>query len=336
MQAYELQRNAAGVVELCRVERPPAPPPSGAVAVRVRATSLNFRDLLVMGDGSGALATPFIPLSDAAGEVAEVGPGVSAFQPGDRVVAAFSPAWRNGPFEPRYRETVPGGGGVDGFLAERVVVPADALVLLPPSLTFEQAATLPCAGVTAWNALFESNQIRPGERVLIQGTGGVSLFALQLARAAGARVVVTSSSDDKLARACALGAEQGINYARTPEWGREVARLTAGGVANTIELGGAHTLAQSIQATRVGGSISLIGTLAGQTATVDVAAIYRKGLHVKGIDFGSRAMLSSLIDAVVACGLEPVIDRVFPFDEAAAAYRYFDSRAHFGKVVVSI
>jgi NADPH:quinone reductase-like Zn-dependent oxidoreductase len=335
MRAYELRRNAKGFGELFSVERPAAPPGSGEVAVRVRAASLNFRDLLVMDDGFRSLTNPFIPLSDGAGEVVEVGAGVASFKPGDRVVSAFSPEWRNGPFEPRYRETLP-GGGVDGFLADRVVVRADALISLPASLTFEQAATLPCAAVTAWNALFEANRTRPGESVLVQGTGGVSLFALQLARAAGARVVVTSSSDDKLARARALGAEHGINYVRTPEWGREVARVTAGGVANTIELGGAHTLAQSVEATRVGGSISLIGTLAGQTAEVDVAAIYRKGLHVKGIDFGSRAMLSSLIDAVAACHLEPVIDRVFPFDEAVAAYRYFASRAHFGKVVVHI
>ena len=269
MRAYEIQGGTGndGLAGLKRTERKAPKPGPGEVVVRVRAASLNYRDILIARDQYGTNGKHVVPLSDGAGEIAEVGAEVTRFRVGDRVVIAFAPDWIKGAFEARYRDTAL-GGHVDGVLAEYVAVRADALARVPDTLTFEQAATLPCAGVTAWNALFEEEHLRPGERVLVQGTGGVSMFALQLAREAGAKVIVTSSSDEKLERARKLGAEHGINYRTSPSWGDDVARLTSdAGVANVIEVGGAGTLAQSITAARVGGTISLIGVRRDGAAT---------------------------------------------------------------------
>jgi NADPH:quinone reductase-like Zn-dependent oxidoreductase len=333
MLAYEID-SAKG---LHRVERPDPEPAPGHVVVRVRAVSLNYRDLLILRGTYGvASAARVVPISDGAGEVIAVGRGVTRFAVGDRVAGIFMQSWIEGPLRESHWASALGGAR-DGVLAEKIVLHEDGLVPVPAHLSFAQAATLPCAAVTAWNALFETHHVAPGETVLVQGTGGVSLFALQLARAAGAQVIVTSSSDAKLDRARSLGAWATINYRKTPEWGEEARRLTGGrGVDHVVEVGGAGTLDQSLQAVRVGGSVTMIGVLTGGGGNVKTAALLLKNLHLDGIYVGSRAMFESLNRALAAHQLAPVIDKTFPFDDAAAAYRHLESGAHFGKVVIEL
>ena len=317
------------------VERPEPKPGPGQALVRVRANSLNYRDLVVASGGYGRqVKLPLIPLSDGAGEVVEVGAGVARVGPGSRVAAIFMQAWLAGALtEDKSKSAL--GGAIDGMLAEYVVLDAEGLVPIPEHLSYAEAATLPCAAVTAWNALVSEGGIRAGDSVLVLGTGGVSIFALQLARLHGARVIATSSRDDKLARAIALGASDGINYRQTPEWGRRVLELTGGaGVDHVIEVGGAGTLPQSFRAVRHGGRISLIGVLAEPGAQVDPRPLMMKGARLQGIYVGSREMFESMNRAIALSGMRPVIDRVFPFEEAAEAYRYMKSAGHFGKIVV--
>ena len=274
-----------------------------------------------------------IPLSDGAGEVVAVGAGVDRVKPGDRVMVSFFTSWLDGPLQPEHFGTDL-GGGCDGTLAELAAFPASSLVAIPDSLSDEEAACLPCAGLTAWVSLVEFGQMKAGDTVLLLGTGGVSIFGLQLARMMGADAVITSSSDDKLDRAGALGATHVINYRDDPSWGTTVAALT-GGANLIIETGGAATLAQSIEAAAFHARIALIGMLGGVGIENDPLALIWKNVHLKGVLVGSRRSLEEMTKAVGRNGLKPVIDRRFPFAEAPAAYRYLASGAHFGKVVIT-
>jgi NADPH:quinone reductase-like Zn-dependent oxidoreductase len=336
MKAFHLQE-FGGPDALRRAELADPVPGAGQVLIRVRAVSLNYRDLLMsQGIYNPKLKLPAIPISDGAGEVVATGAGVSRFEAGDRVAACFMPEWVDGPPDDEKARSALGGGGA-GMLAELVVLPEHGLVSIPSHLTVEEAATLPCAGVTAWNALVDSGGIKPGDTVLVQGTGGVSLFALQFARLAGARVIATSSSDQKLARALELGATDGINYATTPGWDKRARELTAGkGVDKIIEVGGAGTLPRSMRAVRTGGYIALIGVLSGVKAEVNPMPILMRNIRVQGIFVGSRAMFEAMNRAIAISQLHPVIDRIFDFDEAPQALKHLESGAHVGKVVVRV
>lgn len=327
-----------GGVDGLRVDEESTPTPGpGQVLVRIRAASLNYRDLLVLkGLYSKNLPLPMVPLSDGAGEVASVGAGVTRFKVGDRVAAAFMQTWVAGkPTELAAKSAL--GGAIDGVLAEYVLFHEEGLVHIPNHLTFEEAATLPCAGVTAWHALFGESPLNAGESVLVLGTGGVSLFALQFARLAGARVIATSSSDEKLQRALALGASDGINYKTTPDWDKRVRELTGGeGVDCVVEVGGAGTLGKSLRSVRMGGQVSVIGVLSGGSGEVALFPILMKNIRVQGIYVGSRAMFEAMNRAVTLHQLRPVLDRVFSFDETADAFRHMESGAHFGKIVIRV
>ena len=335
MKAYRIHE-LKGLDSLVVDDLPRPTPGPGEVLIRVRAVALNYRDLLIVkGLYSRNLPFPMIPTSDGAGEVAEIGPGVTRFKPGDRVAGCFFSGWVDGRMTEAAGKTAM-GGAVDGMLAEYRVLPADGVVAIPDHLSFEEASTLPCAGLTAWHALIESGGLRAGETVLVQGTGGVSLFALQFARLAGARVIATSSRDDKLGRAIGLGASDGINYKTTPEWGRAVLGLTGGlGVDHVVEVGGAGTLGQSLKALKVGGHVALIGVLSG-VPEFNPTPILMKSARVQGIFVGSRAMFERMNQAVALHGLRPVVDRVFPFNAAREAYAYLESGSHFGKIVIEV
>jgi NADPH:quinone reductase-like Zn-dependent oxidoreductase len=331
MKVYEIG-TSGGIDGLTMVERPTPHPGHGQVVVRIRATSLNYRDLVIAKGGLGKREKPLIPLSDGAGEVAEIGPGVTRVRVGDRVAPIFTQSWLGGEIG-RNRPTAL-GGDIDGVLAEYVMLDQDGLVHFPDHLSFEEAATLPCAAVTAWNALITLGQLKAGDTVLVMGTGGVSIFALQFARMTGARVIATSSSDAKLARVRELGAAEVMNYRTVPEWGKSAYKMTAGGVDHVIEVGGAGTLANSFEAVRAGGRISLIGLLTGFGGEFNPLAVLFKGVCFQGIRVGSREMFEAMNRAIAAAQLRPIIDRTFAFDEAPAAYRHLESGAHFGKVCI--
>jgi NADPH:quinone reductase-like Zn-dependent oxidoreductase len=335
MKAYRIHE-AKGIDSLVVDDLPSPVPGPGEVAVRVRAVSLNFRDLMVIkGVYSRNLPLPLIPTSDGAGEVIGVGPGVSRFKPGDRVAGCFFSGWVDGPLTEAATKTAL-GGAIDGMLVEEKVLPSDGLVSIPEHLSFEDAATLPCAAVTSWHGLIAAGGLKPGETVLVQGTGGVSLFALQFARIAGARVIATSSSDDKLQRVKDLGASVGLNYKKTPDWGQAVRDLAGGlGVDHVVEVGGAGTLGQSLKAVKVGGHISMIGVLTG-SGEINPTPILMKNVRVQGIYVGSRAMFEAMNRAISLHTLRPVVDRVFPFAQARDAYAYLESGSHFGKVVIRV
>lgn len=335
MRGYRLHTfEGAGGWRLDDLPEPAAGP--GEAVVQVRACALNYRDLLVAkGMYNPKLALPIVPLSDGAGEVVDVGPGVTRVKVGDRVAAAFMTGWiEGGPSDAKSKTSLGGGGA--GMLAERVAIDAEGLVPIPEHLTFEEAATLPCAGVTAWHALHAEGATQPGETVLTQGTGGVSLFATQFAALAGARVIVTSSRDEKLARARALGAAEGINYKTRPDWDAQARALTGGvGVDHIVELGGAGTLGRSFRAVRTGGRISLIGVLTG-AGEVNPTPVLMKNLRVQGIYVGSRAMFEDMNRAIALHQLRPVVDRVWGLEQAPEALAYLESGAHFGKVVIRV
>lgn len=335
MKAFEIQ-NEFGIEALKLVERPQPQPGFKQVLVRVRAASLNYRDLLVVkGQYDPRLSRPRVPLSDGVGEVAAVGEQVSRVQMGDRVAGIFMQKWLGGEVTPESAKSAL-GGAVDGMLAEYVLLHEDGLVHVPAHLSDEEAAALPCAAVTAWHALVVKGRLRAGETVLVQGTGGVSIFALQFARMMGARVIATSGDDAKLERVLRLGAAEGVNYRQTPEWGRRVRELTGGrGVDQVVEVGGAGTLNESLAAVRMGGTVSMIGVLTGGSAEINTTAILMKSVRVHGIYVGSREMFEAMNQALAVNELRPVIDRVFPFDEAPAALKYMESGAHFGKICLS-
>jgi NADPH:quinone reductase-like Zn-dependent oxidoreductase len=327
-------RKPGGPGNLVTEERPEPTARTGEVVVRVHANSLNFHDLAVV---MGLIPTDEgrIPMSDGAGEVVAVGEGVTRFGVGDHVVSTFFHDWHAGGPQSADFTAVP-GDGIDGFAAEFVAVQEGALTRMPAGYSFREAATLPCAALTAWRGMFVENHVKPGDWVLTQGTGGVSVFALQFAKAAGARVIATSSSDDKLERLTALGADHTINYKTTPRWGVEALRLTGGrGVDEVVEIGGPGTMAQSIAACRVGGHISLIGVLTGISGEVPTAAIFAKNITVSGITVGSRQHQEDMIAAIEAADIKPVLDKDFPLAELDAAFVHQASGAHFGKITVS-
>jgi NADPH:quinone reductase-like Zn-dependent oxidoreductase len=314
-------------------------PPLGPqdVHVRFRAASLNYRDLMVaLGSYNPKLAMPRILGSDAAGEVVAVGSHVTLFRVGDRVASLFFQTWHEGEIEASSGKFAL-GGPIDGVLASERVMPEGGLIRIPDSVTFEEAATLPCAALTAWNALVEKGHLRAGQTVLTLGTGGVSLFALQFAKLHGARVIATSSSDEKLARAKKLGADELINYKSTPNWEEEVFRLTdKQGVDHVVEVGGAGTLPQSLKAVRTGGHVHLIGVLSGKGAQIDPTPVLAKSIHLNGVYVGSRAMFARMNAAVEANRLRPVIDGVIPFESYRDAFELMQRGGHFGKIVLTL
>jgi NADPH:quinone reductase-like Zn-dependent oxidoreductase len=337
MRAYQLSKGASSISDLKRVELEKPVPGPGEVLIRVRACSLNYRDQLIAQGRyfGGLIDQDIVPLSDGAGEVEAVGEGVTRFSPGDRVAGTFFQNWMDGPPTPDTGVAL-GAPPAKGMLAEYVTLPEMGVVPMAKRLSFEEAATLPCAGVTAWNALMEGPRpVGPGQSVLLIGTGGVSLLALAIAKAAGAVVVATSSSNEKLERAKALGADHLINYREEPDWGLAAARLCGGGVDHVVEVGGAGTLMQSMLAVRHAGEIALIGVLTQEGETAP-KPLLMKGASLRGIFVGSRAMAISLNAAIDGCGIKPVVDRVFGFENAAEAYQYQSSAALFGKVVITV
>lgn len=334
MKAFVVQAGF-GFENLALIDRPDPTPGPGQVVVRVRAASLNYRDLLVAkGLYARGMQVPRVLGSDGAGEVVAVGDGVTRWQPGDRVVGCFFQNWAGGPITEAATKGALGGDR-DGVLAERVLLEEGGVVPLPAGLSFEEAATLPCAALTAWHALADG-VCGPGRTVLVQGTGGVSVFALQFAKALGARLLVTSGHDEKLVRARALGADAGTNYRTNPDWDKWARQETAGvGVDIVVEVGGAGTLERSAKAVRHGGHIALIGVLSGM-GSFNPMHVLMKAVTVRGVFVGSRAMFEDMNRLVAGQGIRPVIDRVFPLGEAAAALRYLEGGSHFGKVVISV
>ena len=337
MRVWQLE-GGFGLEHIHLAEREEPQPGPGQVKVRVRAASLNYRDILmIQGLYNPKQKLPLIPASDGAGEVVAIGEGVSRFKPGDRVVALFCQSWLAGDNDPlMHRNTL--GGPLDGMLAEYVCLAEDGLLPIPEHLDYEEAATLPCAALTAWQALYVLDHLQPGQTVLTLGTGGVSLFALQLAVAGGAEVIITSKSDEKLERAKALGARHGINYRQEPQWGQAVQSLTGGrGADHVIELGGAGTMAQSMQAVAPGGTISLIGVLGGPGGgALDVLNILMKRIRMQGLFVGSRTMFEAMNRALILHGIHPVIGQVHAMDELPAALAAMMGGGHFGKIVVRI
>ncbi|HEX6533573.1 MAG TPA: NAD(P)-dependent alcohol dehydrogenase [Gemmatimonadaceae bacterium] len=334
MKSY--RTNGDGLDRLAIVERERPRARAGEVVLRMKAASVNYVDLQIARGEFGAPRPALVPLSDGVGEVVEVGAGVERVAVGDRVATIFEQGWISGPLLPAYPATHL-GNRLDGVLAEYVALDARGVVRVPDHLTDEEAATLTCAGVTAWNALFEMGDVRAGDTVLVLGTGGVSIFALQFARLAGARVLVVSSSDEKLARAAELGAAAGLNYRTTADWERWAVELTGGaGVDHVVEVGGPATLGRSLKAVRMGGAISLLGTVTGVEGVIPTADIFFKNVRVLGIHVGSREMFEHMTRAIAVHQLRPVVDRVFPFEQAADAYRHVESGTHFAKTVIRI
>jgi NADPH:quinone reductase-like Zn-dependent oxidoreductase len=334
MRAFEIV-SADGVDALQLNERPQPKPGAGEILVALRASSINYRDLSTVEDPlARGLALPLIPNSDGAGEVVEVGAGVTRFRPGDRVAGCFFQRWDDGGITAEAMASAL-GGALDGVLAETAVLREAGAVLLPPQLSYEEGATLPCAGLTAWNCLVEQGGLKAGDTVLLLGTGGVSVFGLQIAKMMGARVIITSSSDAKLERAASLGADELINYRQNPDWQDKVLQLTGGrGVDVTIETGGGGTLEKTLQATRVGGTVSLIGVLTG--GQIDPTIVMRKSIRLQGVYVGNRRMFEDMNRALASNAVHPVIDRVFDFEDARSAFHAMRGAGHFGKLVVRI
>lgn len=335
MKTFEL-KGPVGIEGLTLAERPvPTIADPNQVLVKMRAVSLNYRDLLIVnGAYNPKLRMPHIPLSDGVGEVITVGQNVTRVKLGDRVIGTFAPNWLCGELRPAYAQPTL-GGELDGVLAEYALFHQDALVHAPPHLTDEEAATLPCAALTAWSALFADGNVKPGDAVLVIGTGNISLFAVQFARLAGANVIVMSSSDDKLERARRLGACDGINYKRFPDWEEQVLKLTgSAGVDHVVEVGGAGTLAQSLRAVRMGGTVSLIGILSGVSAEIPILPILMKKVRVQGIYVGSRNTFETMNSAIAMHKLKPVVDRIFSFAEAKQAFYHKQTGTDFGKVII--
>ena len=336
MRTWEIQ-SGFGLANLRLAERPDPRPGPGQVLIRVRAVSLNYRDLLMVeGKYNPKQKLPLIPCSDGAGEVVAIGEGVTRVRPGDRVCGIFAQRWIAGePDRERLRSTL--GGPLDGMLAELVALPEEGVVVVPPHLTWEEAATLPCAGVTAWSALVTHGRLTAGDTVLLQGTGGVSIIALQLAQLLGLRALITSSSDEKLERARQLGASGLINYRQKPEWSGAVRDLTGGaGVDLVVEVGGAGTLEQSLRSVRMGGTVCLIGNLAGLMAQVPLALVFMQQVRLQGILVGHREGFEAMNRAIAQHGMRPVVDRTVPFEDAPAAFELMAASGHFGKICIGL
>ncbi|MCW8953070.1 MAG: NAD(P)-dependent alcohol dehydrogenase [Rhodospirillales bacterium] len=340
MRVWEIKEEF-GRKNLVMDERADPAPGPGQVKLRMLAASINFRDLVVIeGQYGRHITPPLIPLSDGVGEVVAVGEGVARVSVGDRVTPLFFQGWLAG--EPRADLMAPTttGGPLDGVLAEYMTLDQQSVAPVPEHLSDGEASTLPCAALTAWSALVTWGAVKPGEIVVIQGTGGVSLFALQFARMLGAETIVTSSSDEKLVRARELGADHTVNYRTTPDWDRAVKTLIAGrgldGVDHVVEVGGAETLARSVRCVRVGGTISLIGVLSGAKGGFDLPLILMRNVRVQGVTVGSREGHEAMVRAIDSHRLKPVVDRVFAFEEFPAALDYLASGSHFGKVCVRI
>ncbi len=334
--AYRLAKTA-GAVQLQRGTVAPAALAPHEIRLRIHAASLNYRDLLPLRGSGDDLRDGLVPLSDGAGEVLEVGAAVTQWRIGDRVAPTFFRDWQAGPFKKQYLPSALGGGAADGVLSEHVVVPAHAVVAIPAHLSFAEAATLPCAAVTAWHALVERGGLGRGDTVLIQGTGGVALFALQIAHALGARAIVTSSSDLKLQRAAELGAWKTINYKTQPAWDQAVLDVTGGaGADHVLELGGPDTFERSIAALAAGGKIAQIGVLTGFGPTPNLLPIQFLNGQIHGICVGSGAHFSAMNRFLEAHQIKPVIDTEFDFEHVPQAYDYLASGQHFGKVVIHL
>jgi NADPH:quinone reductase-like Zn-dependent oxidoreductase len=332
-----LPKGGAGIDALTRTERPNPKPGHRQVLVKVGACSLNFRDLgIVRGTYRVPVPDNVIPLSDGAGEVAEVGSDVRKVKVGDKVAGCFFQRWPGGEAPPDAHAFAL-GGGIDGMLAEYAVLEEDGVVKIPAHLSVEEGATLPCAAVTAWHAIMEHARLIGGQTVLLQGTGGVSVFGLQLAHAMGMQTIITSSSDDKLAKAKKLGANHTVNYKTTPDWEKSAMEFTQGrGVDAVVEVGGAGTLTKSFGAIRVGGKISMIGNLSGPANELNPGLIMGKRANIQGISVGSTQMFEAMNRAIAANAIKPVIDKVFGFDEVKAAYQHMAAGAHFGKIVIRV
>jgi len=335
MRVFQIQDDW-GLDHLQLATRPDPTPGPGQVLLKMKAASLNYRDLVVPNRGYGSFTgeLPLIPISDGVGEVVEVGAGVTRVKAGDRVCPCFHQGWIAGePDLQRLTQTL--GGPIDGAMAEYMCLSEQGVVKAPAHLSDEEAATLPCAALTAWSALVTYEKLRPGSRVLVQGTGGVALFALQFAKLLGAHVTVISSSDDKLARARELGADAGINYVATPEWSKPARELTGGrGFDHIVELGGEKTLPQSLRAIRPGGTISMIGVLSGSALSAPLGHVVTRQVRLQGITVGHRDGFEAMMRAIEQHRLRPVIDRVFAFEQLKEALAYLKSGAHFGKICI--
>ncbi|NOJ44376.1 zinc-dependent alcohol dehydrogenase family protein [Bradyrhizobium australiense] len=336
MKCYELQ-GPSGIDGLALVDKPVPTPGDGQVLVRLKAATLNYRDLITVKGGYGSRQKfPLVPVSDGAGVVERVGAGVREFAAGDRVIGSFFEDWiGGGPSEAKMRSAL--GGAADGVLAEYRVFPKHALVRTPEHLSDIEAAALPCAGLTAWSAVIKLGGVRPGQTVLTQGTGGVSLFAIQFAKMCGARVVATSSSDAKIERLKQLGADFTLNYKTAPDWGKKAREWSLHGVDLVVEVGGVGTLNESIRATRIGGTIAFIGVLAGPPPSdLRLPLMVMQQQRLQGVTVGSVEDLQAMVDAITTNGMKPVIDRTFRFDQAKDAFAHMESGAHFGKVAIEI
>jgi NADPH:quinone reductase-like Zn-dependent oxidoreductase len=326
-----------GIDNMEITDRPTPQPASGQVLVKVHAASLNYRDLLVvLGRYNPKLALPRIPCSDGAGEVVAIGDEVKRWKIGQRVAGIFMQNWIDGPPDAAKQRGAL-GGDIDGMLAEYVILDENGLVEVPEHLSWEQAACLPCAGVTAWNAIVHAGHIKAGDTVLIQGTGGVSIFALQFAKLLGARVLGTSSNDEKLRRAHSLGLDAGVNYKLTPDWAKWVLEQTNGiGVDLVVEVGGAGTFAQSLKAVRIGGAVAQIGILSQSADPLQIGPLLHKQLHLLGIYVGSRADFAQMNRAIALHSLQPSVDEIFAFDRAKDALKTMEAGTHFGKLVIRV
>ncbi|HEX8398548.1 MAG TPA: NAD(P)-dependent alcohol dehydrogenase [Pyrinomonadaceae bacterium] len=335
VKAFEIQQ--FGIENLTLVERDEPRPQANQVVVKFHAASLNYRDLMmVKGAYNPRAKLPAVPFSDGAGEIVAIGKNVQKWKIGDRVCPIFTQGWIEGEPSAAKNRTTLGGGDLDGVLREFGAFDEQSLVKIPEHLSYEEAATLPCTGVTAWNALVMSGKLKAGETVLTLGTGGVSIFAVQFAKTFGAKIIATSSSDEKLEKLKSLGASETINYKLTPDWDKEVLRLTEkNGVDHVVEVGGAGTLAKSINSVKIGGHVAVIGALSG-AGEVNPIPILMRSIKLQGIFVGSRAMFEAMNRAIETNRIKPVIDRTFAFEETPDALRYMESGAHFGKIVIKV
>ncbi|HEX2593278.1 MAG TPA: NAD(P)-dependent alcohol dehydrogenase [Rhizomicrobium sp.] len=327
-------QDAFGIENLKEVERPAPTPGAGEIVVDMKAASLNYRDLLTVMMGAGS-APPLVPFSDGAGVVSAVGSGVSRVKVGDRVCPLFFQSWMEGPVTAESRNR-PLGGPLDGVLQQHMKIEADGVSKIPDYMSFEEAATLPCAGLTAWRAIAVEAPIKAGDTILVQGTGGVSIFALQFAKAMGAKVIATSSSDEKLERAKKLGADYLINYKTNPEWGKEALKMTNGrGVDVVVEVGGDNTLGKSLEAVRVGGAIVVIGVLGGFTNNIFIPALFGKNAKMIGISVGSREQFDDMAAHMQKWNMHPIVDKTFPVGQVQDALKLMQAGGHFGKICLT-